>query len=287
MKYRLVLLLGVLVSLLACCTGGYDDRADRGGDAKAPYGVFVGADPEDADILLGYRLVVIDAAYFSEAEIETLHKRGTKVCSYLNIGSVETFRDDYAAYRHLVLGEYENWPDEYWVDVSRPEWQAHILSEAGSLADKGVDGFFLDNADVYDRYPKTEIFQGLVALVDGLAQYGKDILINGGDVFVTEAILDADAPRIRITGVNQECVFTDIDFENNTTTRQSPEVSEYYQSYLERCKELGLSVYLTEYGENPEDGMWETLDAYCAKHRFAYFISPSETLDKAGVQWSH
>jgi uncharacterized protein (TIGR01370 family) len=279
MKYRIVLSFGVLVSLLVCF-GGCGDRNNRDGDMKAPYGVFVGTGPEDADMLLGCRLAVIDAAYFSETEIEMLHKSGTKVCSYLNIGSVETFRDDYAAYQRLILGEYENWPDEYWVDVSQPEWQAHILSEAGSLADKGVDGFFLDNADVYYHYPKTEIFQGLIAVVDGLAQYGKDILINGGDVFVTEAILDADAPRVRITGVNQECVFTNVDFENNKATRQSPVVTEYYQAYLERCKAAGLSVYLTEYDENPESDLRKILDAYCEKRQFTYFISPSVSLDQ-------
>jgi endo-alpha-1,4-polygalactosaminidase (GH114 family) len=164
--------------------------------------------------------------------------------------------------------------------VSRPEWQKHINEEAGLLAEKGVDGFFLDNTDVYYLYPSADIFRGLVEIVDEIGQYKKDILINGGDVFVAEAILDAPTPLIQITGVNQECVFTGIDFDNNTTTSQSPEVSEYYQAYLERCKEAGLSVYLTEYGEDTESGSWEMLDEYCGKHQFTYFVSKSLSLQQ-------
>lgn len=283
MKYKFVLLLvGVFVSLSVCCGSG-----NQSGDMKAEYGVFIGVDPEDMDILFDYELVVIDAAYYSEAEIDTLHHHGVKVYSYLNIGSVETFRDYYAAYEHLILGEYQNWPDEYWVDVSRSEWQNHIIEEAGLLAQKGVDGFFLDNADIYYQYPGTQIFRGLVAIMNGLEQHQKDILINGGDTFVSEAILDADTPLIQIAGVNQECVFTGIDFENHAPTLQSPDTSAYYQAYLERCKAAGLSVYLTEYAENKEDDLWQSIDNYCRKHRFTYFVSPSISLDTAGVYGIH
>ncbi|MGL6202018.1 MAG: endo alpha-1,4 polygalactosaminidase [Lachnospiraceae bacterium] len=69
------------------------------------------------------------------------------------------------------MGEYEDWPGEYWVNVSEPEWKDHIIEEAGLLTEKGVDGFFLDNTDVYDQYHDTEIFQGLIAIVKGLEQY--------------------------------------------------------------------------------------------------------------------
>lgn len=279
MKYTIALLL--LGSLAVCCLGGCGNQVE---DMNTEYGVFIGVDSGDIDILFDYELVVIDAAYYSEAEIETLHNNGVKVYSYLNVGSIETFRDYYAAYQHLILGEYENWPDEYWVDVSQPEWQTHIIEEAGTLAEKGVDGFFLDNTDVYYQYPSTEIFQGLVAIINGLEQYQKDILINGGDTFVFKAILNVDTPLIQITGVNQECVFSNIDFDNNTTTTiQSPDISEYYQAYLEWCKDAGLSVYLTEYAENSDYNLLHNIKEYCEKQQFTYFVSPSISLDSVGA----
>lgn len=245
---------------------------------KAAYGVFVGADAENAGFLSDYETVVIDAAYFTKAEIHKLKQDDVTVYSYLNIGSAETFREYDMDDMPYILGEYENWPEEYWVDVSRPEWQAHIEHQAKTLAEKGIDGFFLDNADVYYQYPEPEIFQGLVTIINGLQAYQKDILINGGDVFVTEAVLEPETPLIEITGINQECVFTSIDFENDQLTEQEKDASEYYQDYLEHCKKAGLTVRLTEYAADREGALAEKIDRYCTENRFSYFIAPSKQL---------
>ncbi|MGL6202017.1 MAG: hypothetical protein ACRC3H_24110 [Lachnospiraceae bacterium] len=84
---------------------------------------------------------------------------------------------------------------------------------------------------------------------------------------------------IKITGVNQECVFTSIDFDNNKLTSQNPDTSQYYQSYLEQCSKAGLSVYLTEYAENSKGDLWKNIDEYCSEYQYIYFISPSIQLD--------
>lgn len=76
------------------------------------------------------------------------------------------------------------------------------------------DRFFLDNADIYYQYPTQEIFQALVGVISELEAYRLDIIINGGDVFVSSAILNTTSPLVNITGVNQECVFTSIDFKD-------------------------------------------------------------------------
>ena len=192
---------------------------------ETAYAVFLGLDPEHASRMHGYQTVVIDAQYFTKDEITAVQKRGTKVYTYLNVGSIETFREGYDALKGLVLAPYDNWPDEYWVDVSKPEWQTFIANEAKSLAEKGVDGFLLDNADVYYLYPTDAIYDGLSAILKGLSQYDKPVLINGGDVFVTRAVLDAESPNTTITGVNQECVFTNIDFDAGKLTRQDADTS--------------------------------------------------------------
>ena len=242
------------------------------------YGVFLGVNPEDADQIAGYQTVVIDAQYFTQEEIAQIQQNGAKVYTYLNIGSIETFREGYDSIKDCILSPYDNWPDEYWVDVARAEWQTFIASEAKSLAEKGVDGFFLDNADVYYLYPTSAIYDGLNAILQTLAQYDKPVLINGGDVFVTKAVLDADEPNPVITGVNQECVFTNIDFEHGKLIRQDEESTSYYQEYLTRCKSAGLDVYLTEYAKRG-DGIFSTIDSYCNDHGYQYYISPSINLD--------
>jgi len=242
------------------------------------YGVFLGVNPEDADKIVGYDSVVIDAQYFTREEIAQIQQNGTSVYTYLNIGSIETFREGYDSLKDFILSPYDNWPDEYWVDVTRPEWQNFIAGEAKSLAEKGVDGFFLDNADVYYLYSTDAIYDGLNAILQTLAQYSKPVLINGGDVFVTKAVLDADEPNPIITGVNQECVFTNIDFAHGKLIRQDAESTAYYQEYLARCKSVGLDVYLTEYAKHG-DGIASTIDSYCKDHGYQYYISPSINLD--------
>ena len=47
-----------------------------------------------------------------------------KVYTYLNVGSLEDFRDYYKEYEHLTIGAYENWDEEKWIDVSDKDWQS-------------------------------------------------------------------------------------------------------------------------------------------------------------------
>ena len=246
---------------------------------ETSYAVLLGIDPEQASCLSRYKTVVIDAQYFTKDEIAAVQQKGTKVYTYLNIGSVETFREGYDSLRSLALAPYDNWPDEFWVDVSKQEWQTFVADEAKSLAEKGVDGFFLDNADVYYLYPTDAIFDGLNAILTDLAQYGKPVLINGGDTYVSRAVLDSASPNAVITGVNQECVFTNIDFDAGTLIRQDADTTSYYQEYLARCKSAGLSVYLTEYAKSG-DNITRKIEAFCKERGYLYYVSPSINLDQ-------
>lgn len=269
-KRRLLPIAILLLLLLGC--GSADDAQ------KADYGVFIGVDAQDRDILYAYRTVVIDAEYYTWEEINDCKRHGVTVYSYLNIGSIEDFREAFGGLQACILGEYENWPGEYWVDVSRQAWRDHIAESAAVLAQKGVDGFFLDNADVYYQYPRRDIFQGLIAIIEDLEQYQKDILINGGDVFVAKAVVEPEQPLVRITGVNQECVFTNIRFETGELTRQEPDTTQYYQDYLRRCKLAGLNVYLTEYADDAT-ALRPRIEDYCAEQQFACYIAPSLLLE--------
>ena len=266
--------LGILLSaflLSAACMGAPTPKSSS-------YGVLLGINPEDAAILTNYKTAVIDAQYFTKDEIAAVQAKGTAVYTYLNIGSIETFRAGYDDLKRFSLAPYDNWPDEYWMDVSRAEWQTFLADEAAALNAKDVDGFFLDNADVYYLYPTDAIYNGLTAILQNLAQYGKPILINGGDVFVTKAVLDADNPLSVITGVNQESVFTSINFDLGTFAQQDAENHQYYMDYLLRCKAAGLNVYLTEYASKTSN-IEKEIKQFCDENGFQYYISHSINLD--------
>lgn len=59
---------------------------------KNDYGVFLNADASSLERFKMYETIVIDAQYFTKRDIELLHKNGTVVYTYLNIGSIENFR---------------------------------------------------------------------------------------------------------------------------------------------------------------------------------------------------
>lgn len=243
------------------------------------YGVFIGATADDMEYLAGYGTVVIDAEYFTQEDIQKLQQGGARVYSYLNIGSIETFREAYPRFKSDTLMAYEGWPEEFWVDVSQAQWQQFIKESADALFEKGIDGFFLDNADVYYQFNTPEIYEGLVTMIAQLNTYGLDIIINGGDIFVTQAVLEPPHPEVYITGVNQECVFTSIDFENDRLIKQEDETSLYYREYLSRCKDAGLAVYLTEYANKNASALRREIENYSVADGFFYYISGSKELE--------
>ena len=242
------------------------------------YKVLIGMAPDKAMNLKGIKTLVIDAEFFSEEEIARLHANGnTNILSYLNIGSIETFRDDYKEFEKIALGDYENWDEEKWVNVADKRWQKRIKHKAQLLSQKGIDGFFLDNADVYYHYHTPEIYQGLITILQKIHTENKPIIINGGDTFITEA-MQQDSIKGMVNGVNQESVFTEIHFKNNTFGAKPIEDRAYFMEYLAQCKTYGLTVYVLEYGATKK--LTKEIKAYCERNGFIYDISYSVELDK-------
>lgn len=242
------------------------------------YGVFIGANPSDTLSFAGYDILVIDAEQYTKTEIEILKMKNRKIYSYLNIGSIEKFRKCYRDFHHIALGPYANWPDEEWVDVSNPDWQKYILEfAANEIASKGIDGFWVDNTDVYYFFPRKEILDGIVQLINRLNLFNLDLIINGGNQFIEEAILDSPSPRCQIDGINQEFVFTSYDFKQMKAIPAVKWEKEYYLDYLNRLTQLGLDVYITEY----EDfSIEKELSDYCKQRNWQFFLSPSINLDR-------
>ena len=259
-----------LVIFLCCC-------ACAGAEAKYPYGVFLSI-TENIARFADYGIVGIDAQYYPKEEIEAFRAAGHQVWTYLNIGSLEDFRDYYDEYKDITLGAYEHWEEESWMDVSQPRWQDKILKDiVPGLLEKHVDGFFVDNCDVYYVYPREEILEGLAVLMKGLVATGKQVVINGGDTF-----LDAYCEKLGtwndvITGISQESVFSSINWDDETFGTAEAEDHEYFVSYVTRYGDQGADIYLLEYTTDEE--LIRTVDASCADHGYLYYVSDSIELD--------
>jgi hypothetical protein len=272
-----------MAALFSCAGGSPVPETPEYPSGTPRFGVFIGLGPERLKSLAGYDLAVIDAHYYTAADIVSLHEQGSRVYAYLNIGSIEEFRPYYKDFEFLALGPYEGWDDEQWINIADPAWRDYLVQVLGQeLARKGVDGFFIDNADLYYQYPRQDIYDGILDTLERLGgEYGLPLIINGADVFMREALDRKALNSTTVQGVNQESVFTRPDPRTGSFGRQGAETSRYYQSYLGLCKAAGLDVFITEYLKEDAD-LRERILEYCKRNGFAVFIAGSLALDDPG-----
>ena len=261
------LIVFVFVIKSKAMTYDYDER----------YGVFIGIGRKDINKLKDYQTVIIDAEHFTKADITKLKKAGKTVYTYLSIGSLEDYRSYYKAYKHLAISKYDSWEGEEWVDVSDKAWQKLMLKRAKEFKNKGVDGFFLDNADVYYQYKEPRIYKGLVKILTDIRKLNTKVIINGGDVFVSKYLKENKDLKKIADGVNQEGVFTTLVEDK----KKGEEITRYYLNYLKKLSKKGIRIYLTEYivEDNKDDGLEEKIADYCEKRGWDYYISDDLELD--------
>ena len=219
-------------------------------ESRSEYGIFIGVDPDDLpEDMKDYDIIVIDAQNFTRGQIQKFKNNGQKVYSYINAGSIEKTRSYYGKYADLTLDPYENWDEEYWVDVSSEKWQDFISYDISQkLLDKDIDGFFVDNIDIYYQYPRPEIYNGLCNILNNLMDYDKPVIVNGGDVFVSEYISRNGNIKDILTGINQETVFSKINFDQETFEKNDEDTIEYFK----KLKENNYQVVLINDGSKSE-----------------------------------
>ena len=265
----------IILIVLTCCTGLAG--AEQAPTFKYPYGVFLSI-CENIEQFADYEIVVIDAQYYPKEELDAFRSKGHKVFSYINIGSLEDFRDYYDEYKDLSLGAYEHWEEEVWVDVSQKRWQDFMLNDiAAGLLEKDIDGFFVDNCDVYYVHPKQEILEGLTVIMKGLKATGKKVIINSGDTFLDTYCEQGGKWDDVISGINQESVFSTILWDEGTFGTAEPEDHEYFVSYIDRYGSQGAEIYLLEYTIDEE--LMKEIKAFCEERGYTYYVADSIELD--------
>lgn len=272
-------LIGVMAILGVTACAKSEEKSNNINENTGDYGVFLSLDGSEAiEASEGYETAIIDAQNLSKSEITEMQDRGQEVYSYLNVGSLETYRPYFEDFQHLTLRPYENWEEEYWVDVTNEDWQEFsAVTLANELLDKGIDGFWIDNVDVYWQFPTEETYVGVEQILKTLMSYGKPVLINGGNEFVSAYFQKNQQIDDILTGVNQETVFSAIDFEKNELIAQSKENQDYYLNYLDTLDEAGKEIYLLEY--TTDNGIAKEIKNYASKRDWQYYISNSIELD--------
>ncbi len=281
MKKIYCIFMGLLMLLLVACSGksgGQEAQSTRDREASKTkdYGVFIGIDRDKISRLEPYNTVVIEPTEFTEQDVIKLHDKGKTVYAYLNVGTIETFRPYYKDFKDMALENYRDWPDEYWIDVSQKEWQDCCVELAERIKAQGYDGFFVDNLDVYHYYPEKGIYDGICSILNRIKTMDTEVIINGAKEFVTSTFT-MDGSQDLFDAVNQEEVFTRIDFDDATYHKQKAKETAILKEYLEKVKTEGYRVYLLEYA--PSKLVLKRIKNYCKLKDYQYYCAPSLKLE--------
>ena len=245
------------------------------------YGVFIGMEKKDLQQLTkSYQTMVLDATNLDKSDIKQLHSESQQIFAYLNVGALETSNSFYQDFKDLTFKPYDNWPDESWLDVTDSAWQDFLVHQlAQSLKDKGVDGLFLDNFDVYDHDHRPEVYTSLVQLLKEFQSMNLPVIINGGSTFVSQLVAeDPQLARQLIYAVNQESVFLAYDFDANKPVQQTAETEDFYLDYLNNLSQTGIQVFLIEYGADSYQA--DKILKQCQELDYSLYLAPSILLDK-------
>lgn len=273
----MLILLIMLCDLTACSPDTEQYNLPAPSDATEVYKVYLSDDFDSLPDNISSDLLVIDGQYFTDKQITALHQNNKKIYSYLNIGSLESFRDYYNQFKNLEISAYENWDNEYWIDVTEKKWQLFIAEELGpSLLGKGIDGFFIDNTDLYYNYPEADIYDSLVYMIKELKKTDAGIIINGGDYFLTEYLSENGTFDDLLDGVNQECVFTAVNWEDGKFLLNDKETTDYFLNYLSSVSTEGKKVYIIEYCDGE---LAARVESKCKKTGYSFYIADSLSLD--------
>jgi hypothetical protein len=107
------------------------------------------------DVVTGHTVYDIDGDLNTADTVVKLHGAGFKAICYMEVGSVEDFRDDYQDFvdAGVVGGSVSGWPGEYWLDISTDANIAKILPlmkkrMVNWCQAKGFDAIEPDTSDV-------------------------------------------------------------------------------------------------------------------------------------------
>ena len=273
----------LLIPFLTSCGNASQNRTTP---TSYEYGVFLGANSSSLERISKYKNVIIDLDEFTQKDIDYLKDQGCKVYYYLSVGSLEKYRSYYEEFKDLTFMDYDNWPDERWIDVSSNVWQEHLVSEATRFKNLKSDGIFMDNFDVYyiakEEYECSEsfkegIYNGCVSILNKLDETGLELIINSGTDFLER--LNEENPTMldKIDVYAQECVYSSIvDYQKDTFGKQDQETSTYYKSIIDFMKNHS-KILLIEYTN--DESLMNEIARYCDTNTCYYYISSSVNLN--------
>lgn len=94
----------------------------------------------------------IDGFENEAAEVAALHAQGKHVICYIDAGTAEKFRSDYASFPASTLGRSNGWPGERWLDIRQLQTIEPIMAARFQMCrEKGFDAVEPDNVEAFSN----------------------------------------------------------------------------------------------------------------------------------------
>ncbi len=94
----------------------------------------------------------IDGFDNSAATVAVVHAGGAKAICYVDVGTAENWRPDFAGFPASTLGADNGWPGERWLDIRQLTALAPVMAARFQMCrDKGFDAVEADNIDGFDN----------------------------------------------------------------------------------------------------------------------------------------
>ena len=231
-----------------------------------------------------YNVSVINADYYTEAQIDKIQATGTKVFGYLNIGLISKSAPYYNDFKDIMLKDYELDSNYSWIDVSNSSWVKYVkYTLLENLCDRGLDGIYLTGTKVYEQYKSNKYGarQGISSMMLYVNYLEIELMLESCNSMMWDFTGDGTesyAPYY-VNYYVQEEVFTKVtNRATNEFTQQSSEVeSELKNEIINLTNKYKLN---NEYKFNPvllEYEVSETIDnkikSYCEEMGYHCFIS--------------
>ena len=220
----------------------------------------------------GSGIIVVEPDDYTKDTIAKIKAKGYKVLAYLSLGTIEKERPWYAKYKAYGLGKLEDWPNEVYADVRKKAWRDFVVDRAKKLKDKGFDGWWVDNLDVYEYYRSAKMFVACNVALKRIKRLGGYIMVNGGSDFFDYA-MDHDYSLSMVDGVTQEEVFSLITSYkgDGKFSKQKKSQKDFYKSLLKKLRKRKVDIFLLEYTKN--EGLKEEIKKWAKENKASYYIS--------------
>lgn len=208
------------------------------------YRVYLTTKIKAKNLSAGSGIYVLEPDDYTKTEIKAIKAKGYKVLGYMSVGTIEKERPWWKTYKKYTLAKLKDWPDECYADLTKKDWRDFLVSRAKVIKNKGFDGWWLDNIDVYEYYKSNKIKSGIKDVLKRIKALGGYSMINGGSRYLMsiDSFDDIDA-------YCQEEVYsriTSYDGDGKFSTQKIDERN-YYKKVIAKAMGKGVECFLLEY----------------------------------------